>query len=422
IINQLKKYFPNEEILTEESKNKVRKKSFFCVDPIDGTKEFLKSISSNKYNEYSVQIGYVKKGEVILGVVYQPAIDKLYYATKGKGAHINYKNKTKRIFTKQTNKIIVGKYNIDTQLKRVLKKKFFKTIKDVSLGGGFGVKVCLVAEGKYDKFVHTNYSSKKVHASLWDSCAPDIILKEAGGRSYEINTLNNIKYDPKKIALTKGYIACANRSKKIFVFDVDGVLGDFQKLKIIRDVAHIKNVAKKNKLNISKAKKLFYETRKKLKTKGKHSTINVMQKLGITKKEYYNIMNSVSVKNRIIITKNAKKTLKKLSKENAIVSLTNTPYFAMKKTLQHLRLFEFFDKLYCIDTHNYIKPSMKIFRTILKEFNCKKGISIGDNLKKDIVPAKKVGLKTIWYTKEKKEEKYVDYKIDDLKEIIEIEK
>lgn len=205
---------------------------------------------------------------------------------------------------------------------------------------------------------------------------------------------------------------------KLLVFDIDGVLGDFEKLRVLRDKAHIRAVAKKQGIAIEEAKKLFFKTKRELKKQNRPSTIATMIHLGISKGEFYKIMNSVDVKDRIILMKNAQKVLKKLAKKNKIVALTNTPFDATVKTLKYLRLLSFFDRLYTIDKYDYIKPSTKIFRKILNDFKCKTGYSIGDSIEKDLIPAKKAGLKTILFTQKKiKKSKNIDYLITDLIEL-----
>ena len=420
IISELKKYFPDKEIISEELISIPTKDSFFIIDPLDGTQEFLNCIDEpEKYTEYAVQIAYVEDGCPIMGVVYQPAIDKLYYAVKNKGAFLQQGTSIKRIFTKQSNRVVVGRYNIDEDLIKILSSKFSKTLSEVSQVGSFGIKVCQVAEGKYNSFVHTNFDNNKIHASLWDSSAPDIILREAGGRSFEMKTLVPIDYSSNKINLTQGYIATSNKSKVIIVFDVDGVLGNFEILKEKRDVAHITAVANNNLFSFQEAKKLFITTREKLRAVDQFSTIDTMFHLGISKEEFYNIMNSVPIEGGISCNPNAKTILQYLSKNCTLVALTNTPYLANIETLDYLRLLEYFDKVYSIDKYNFIKPSVEIFERIKMDFGAEQGYSIGDNAHKDLLPAKEAGFKTILFG-DKKKVSGVDYKIDDLAKLKEI--
>lgn len=208
---------------------------------------------------------------------------------------------------------------------------------------------------------------------------------------------------------------------KVLIFDVDGVLGNFDDLHKDRDVAHIKAVAEKNSISFEQARKLFFDTKEKLKKLNKFSTIDTIQSLGITKEVFYQIMNSVPVEGRITITKNAKLVLEKLSRKHVIVALTNTPSDATLKTLQHLGLVAYFDKIYSIDKYNYVKPSMDIFRKIMNDFRATEGFSIGDSIEKDLIPAKKVGLKTILFCRQKTKTTYfVDYIITDLIELTKI--
>ncbi|MCK4875072.1 MAG: 3'(2'),5'-bisphosphate nucleotidase CysQ, partial [Sulfurimonas sp.] len=89
ICSELKKLYPNIPLMSEENKQtdyEVRKnwEYYWCIDPIDGTKEFIK-----KNDEFTVNIALVKKDTPVLGVVYAPAINEMYTAKKGDGAFKN---------------------------------------------------------------------------------------------------------------------------------------------------------------------------------------------------------------------------------------------------------------------------------------------------------------------------------------------
>lgn len=205
----------------------------------------------------------------------------------------------------------------------------------------------------------------------------------------------------------------------LLIFDVDGVLGNFEQLKKMRDQAHILAVAKKRNLAINEAESLFFQTKEKLKPEGKHSTLDTMSHLGISKKEFFQIMNSVEVQGNIIPTPNVQETLSTLSKKHTIVALTNTPHQAMVKTLNCLGVSSLINKIYSIDQYNYVKPSTKIFGIILQDFPQRPVYSIGDSIEKDLVPAKQMGVKTILFGTTNKQEG-VDFVIIDFKEIPEI--
>lgn len=89
ICSALENLYPNIPIMSEENKQvsyKERKewKYYWCIDPLDGTKEFIK-----KNDEFTVNIALIYKNRPVLGVVYAPAIDKLYWAKQDEGAFVN---------------------------------------------------------------------------------------------------------------------------------------------------------------------------------------------------------------------------------------------------------------------------------------------------------------------------------------------
>ena len=94
IIKRLKKEFPSYDIISEEDDKISELKSEFCfiIDPLDGTKEFV-----NKNDEFTVNIALAYKGNIILGVVYAPILNELYYATKESGAFFEQGELIKKI-------------------------------------------------------------------------------------------------------------------------------------------------------------------------------------------------------------------------------------------------------------------------------------------------------------------------------------
>lgn len=88
ICKALEELYPNIPIMSEENKQvdyEIRKywEYYWCIDPIDGTKEFIK-----KNDEFTVNIALIHKDTPVLGVVYAPAIDKIYWAKKNEGAYL----------------------------------------------------------------------------------------------------------------------------------------------------------------------------------------------------------------------------------------------------------------------------------------------------------------------------------------------
>lgn len=207
--------------------------------------------------------------------------------------------------------------------------------------------------------------------------------------------------------------------KSLVVFDVDGVLGNFEELRKDRDLAHIRTVAEKKEISFEEAKELFFETKKQLKTQGKFSTIETLTALGVSKEKFFETMNLLPVENKIILTPYAREVLKKLKENNFLVALTNTPHEANITTLRYLGLLEFFDDIYSIDKYNFVKPSTKIFEKILEDFGVELGYSVGDSVEKDLLPAKKLGFITVLFGRQEKPFE-VDFTITDLRELLRI--
>ncbi|MCL2773330.1 MAG: 3'(2'),5'-bisphosphate nucleotidase CysQ [Oscillospiraceae bacterium] len=182
ICERLNKYAPYIDILAEESvDNKKRLENKFCfiVDPLDGTKEFVK-----KNGEFTVNIGLSYNHKSVMGVVYVPCRNKLYYAAKNHGAYaIDLSKDIFRLFdentkikvSERTDELVVMKSrsHSDDRLDVLLEKNKHKIKSQVDAGSS--LKGCLIAEGIADIYYRFGYTME------WDTCAMQCIVEEAGG-------------------------------------------------------------------------------------------------------------------------------------------------------------------------------------------------------------------------------------------------
>lgn len=188
--------------LGEESENKSLLKNGKCwiVDPLDGTKDFIE-----KTGDFSVMIGLVEDGEVIMGVVYLPAKDIFYFAEKGKGAFKKEgDNEPKIIRCSEVSdlkdaKMVVSRFHLDEDTKHFMKNA---EIKETVPTGSIGIKLSLIAEGKADVYLTTTDRT-----FLWDVCAPEIILQEAGGKVTNLKGEKFI-YENDRLQNKDGVVAC----------------------------------------------------------------------------------------------------------------------------------------------------------------------------------------------------------------------
>lgn len=174
IMDELAKYYPEIPVLSEEGKHtdwEERKhwKQFFLVDPLDGTKEFIK-----RNGEFTVNIAFIDQQKTVAGVVYAPAIDVMYYGDKEKGAFKTENGSTNPIKVNNsiTNRIAVGSRSHQAPEEGEVLKKYGVT-EMVSMGSS--LKFCLVAEGKADIYYRHNPTME------WDTAAGQAVLEAAGG-------------------------------------------------------------------------------------------------------------------------------------------------------------------------------------------------------------------------------------------------
>lgn len=183
IINSIKKEFPKHNFLTEES-GRIRTGSQYTwiVDPIDGTTNFVSGIPY-----FAVCIGLAKDNEVIMGVVYNPCTDEMFFAEKGKGSYLN----NKKIKVSNENKLADAMLTFSLPNRISLSKKTFRllarsygTFRGVRNIGSAALNICYLASGNYDL-----YFSLSLRA--WDVAAAKLIVEEAGGK---ITNLSNKKW------------------------------------------------------------------------------------------------------------------------------------------------------------------------------------------------------------------------------------
>lgn len=175
IVEGLAKNFPEAAILSEEVKDdKSRRENDYCfiVDPLDGTKEFVK-----RNGQFTVNIALVYRQRPIVGVIYVPVTKDLYYATKD-GGSFKQEGSTGEICKLQvsdkTDSIIwVGSKSHSTEKEANLIEAHREQIKE-TISAGSSLKGCLVAEQKADVYYRFGLTCE------WDTAAMHCIAETAG--------------------------------------------------------------------------------------------------------------------------------------------------------------------------------------------------------------------------------------------------
>ena len=178
IVNGLKREFPNDGILAEESidtERRLGKSRVWMVDPLDGTNGFI-----DGNGDFAVQIGLAEEGQCVAGVVYQPLTGVMYRAVRGAGTWIERPQfaPEKLHVSDKTNlasmRLAASRSHRSPRMNKVVTRLGFR---EEVQRGSVGVKVGLLVEQQCDVYIHLSPRTKQ-----WDTCAPEVILTEAGGR------------------------------------------------------------------------------------------------------------------------------------------------------------------------------------------------------------------------------------------------
>lgn len=146
----------------------------WIVDPLDGTKEFIK-----KNGEFTVNIALVEHGIPVLGVVHVPAQNVTYYAAKGKGSFkvengITHKLSIRKLAEDGVLKIVGSRSHQTPELLEYVEQQKAKFANVDFVAAGSSLKFCLLAEGKADVYPRLGPTME------WDTCAGQIVATEAG--------------------------------------------------------------------------------------------------------------------------------------------------------------------------------------------------------------------------------------------------
>jgi len=202
LVRKLREAFPNDGVVAEESEDTSdsrRRGRCWYVDPLDGTKEFIA-----KNGEFSVMIGLAIDGTARLGVVYQPVSDKLYRGVVGESAFLELEDRTYGLAVSSKSAadelgLVVSRSHRSASTDELVERL---GVKSEMQSGSVGLKVGLIAERKADLYVHLSSRS-----SAWDACAPDAILRAAGGRFTDLGGAPFV-YGGETLANERGILAC----------------------------------------------------------------------------------------------------------------------------------------------------------------------------------------------------------------------
>jgi len=212
LVNALQSLTPSIPILSEESTQapwSTRQQWDRCwvVDPLDGTREFLK-----RNDEFTVNVALVEGHRPILGVVFAPALDRWFFAANGQGAWRQDGDRDP-IPIQVREKIadrpwqVVGSRSHSTP--EVV--EFVEQLGDAELVAmGSSLKLCLVADGSADLYPRLGPTCE------WDTCAAHAVVDEAGGQVLHAETGQPLTYNARETLLNPHFIVCSTPNSAWF--------------------------------------------------------------------------------------------------------------------------------------------------------------------------------------------------------------
>ena len=191
---RLKEEFPEVGFISEEEDMKVEEgKDYWILDPIDGTTNFMHTLSI-----CGLSLALYSKGEIVAGVIYAPYTRELFWAEKNKGAYLNGKRIYCSDYKKMSDCVGMLEYNAyyKTDYKQAMEHayKIYSAFQDIRTFGSSAVELAYIACGRADAFLGR-------YLKPWDYAAGLLIIEESGG------TVSDLQGDIKLFELNRHIVA-----------------------------------------------------------------------------------------------------------------------------------------------------------------------------------------------------------------------
>jgi len=202
IVRGLREAFPDDIVISEENEDDLRRleaERVWYIDPIDGTKDYIRG-----WEGFCVMIGLTVAHKPTVGVLYQPMGDRVYRAASGAGAWMQAPGEEPRrlrcspIADVAEIRLVASKSHRGGQIDDVKRALGIDTEFNI---GSVGLKLGLIALGERDLYVNPFPKCK-----VWDTCAPEVVLDEAGGRMTDLYG-DPLRYDERDTFRTRGMVA-----------------------------------------------------------------------------------------------------------------------------------------------------------------------------------------------------------------------
>jgi len=174
ITSKIRERYPDHDILAEESAETARhSRCRWIIDPLDGTTNY-----AHGYPVFCVSIAFEEDSEILLGVIYNPMLDEMFMAEKGKGAFLNGKKIAVSNTTDLSKSLLATGFPYDIRSNRNNNINYFngmaKSAQAIRRAGSAALDMAYIAAGRFDGFW-------ELRLRPWDTAAGCLMIHESGG-------------------------------------------------------------------------------------------------------------------------------------------------------------------------------------------------------------------------------------------------
>lgn len=208
IQSELRNATPNIPIMSEESayeplSSREKWPTYWLIDPIDGTQEFIA-----RSGDFAINIALIHRNQPVIGVIFWPTEHSLYFASQGQGAFKIKGDRTRQIHVRQlanpdSDDVVIAisrRQAPEVLMSKITAQRNYKTIPL----GSCALKSCFIAEGKADLFVRLGETGE------WDTGAPQCIVNEAGGKVLDID-FSPLTYNLRKSLVNPDFVVSGDQ-------------------------------------------------------------------------------------------------------------------------------------------------------------------------------------------------------------------
>lgn len=212
IIDRIRERFPNDAILSEESRDDLKRleaERVWIIDPLDGTKDFVTGTG-----DFAVMIGLAVEGRPAVGAVCRPLDMRLWHASAGGGALLETPDGSSRalsvsdVVELSSMRLVVTRTHRFALLDEVVEVLGITQERPL---GSVGLKVGAIVTADADLYVHLSLGIKE-----WDTCAPETILNEAGGVLTDAFG-KPLPYNGRDVMRRHGVVASNDRNHQLII-------------------------------------------------------------------------------------------------------------------------------------------------------------------------------------------------------------